>query len=349
MRPRFGRRPAVVAMAVAATLGVAAPPVQAREAREVREADFAAAAQETVAEVLPGHPLRERATRSLASPLAEGEKVRLDTATFAGGGRVLLVARGVGAVREVARRHLPPGSQVVAETTVRRPGAGSRRALITSTADRWGPGLTVLSWSERRGVNYQIAVRGTVTRDDLLRLARALPKDGADVPEKVRSLVARAAPPGDSGVDAVDKNAEFGTFGLTNKVLDGAGAAHDDFGNEATLCNGCTYWSGNWAGLFQHLLYADGRLAYSSIDCMFGAQTASATVAWQRAEGLTADGVAGPDTLGRMDNYLTYLWTDQTVDYVGRVQIITMVRVQDIYYYGPKITYGYGGGTLPGC
>ncbi|TNY36503.1 peptidoglycan-binding domain-containing protein [Thermomonospora catenispora] len=342
MRPRFGRCSAVVAMAVAATVAAASP-------AQARQTDFAAAARQAVAETLPGHTLRERDTRSATSPLAAGEKVAVDTATFTGEGRVLLVARGVGAIREVVRRQLQPGTRVLAETTVPRPGVGSRKALITSTADRWGPGLTVLSWSERRGVNYQIAVRGAVSHDELLRLARALPEDDTGVPERVRSLVARAEPPTDSGVDAVDKNAEFGTFGLSNKVVDGAGVATDDFGNEATLCNGCAYWSGNWAGLFQHLLYADGKMSYSAIDCMFGSQTASATAAWQRMEGLSADGIAGPDTRGRMDNYLTYTWTDDSVEYLGRVRSITMVRVQNLYYYGPKITYDYSGGTMPGC
>lgn len=342
MRPGFGWCSAVTAVAVAATLGAASP-------ARAQQTDFAAAVQQTMDKVLPGHTLRERDTRSAVSPLAAKEKVTLDTAAFSGEGRVVLVARGVGAVREVVRRQLPPGSRVVAETTVSRPGAGSRKALITSTADRWGPGLTVLSWSERRGVNYQIAVRGTVTHDDLLRLARALPADDTDVPEQVRSMVARAEPPTDPGVDAVEEDAEFGTFGLSNKVVDGAGVATDDFSDEATLCNGCTYWSGNWAGLFQHLLYADGKMSYSAIDCMFGSQTASATAAWQRMEGLAADGIAGPDTRGRMDNYLTYLWTDDSVKYLGRVRIITMVRVQNLYYYGPKITYNYSGGTMPGC
>jgi peptidoglycan hydrolase-like protein with peptidoglycan-binding domain len=341
MRSRSVLRCALVAVVTALLpLGLAVRPAHAQAP------DFATMAVRAVAEAMPGHALREKSTRSIDSPLRKSQRVKLNTATFTGRGRAFVVARGVGAIREVTRAQTAPGARVVAETTLRRPGAGTRRALVTSTADEWGPGLTVLSWSERRGVNYQIAVRGPVAQRDLVRLAQALPKDGAKVSETVRSLVAKAKPPVDPGVDGPGG---VGAQGTDNKIVDGAGVATNDLSDEATLCNGCGYWSGNYAGMFQYLLYADGKLAYSSIDCQFGGQTASATVSWQAANGLAADGIAGSDTRGKMDNFLVE-YADGYVDYLGTTRTLTFRRISYLYYYsGAQITYGYGGGTLPAC
>ncbi|SEG09297.1 Putative peptidoglycan binding domain-containing protein [Thermomonospora echinospora] len=341
MRVRSALRYALVIVVTAVLpLGLAVRPAQAQAP------DFTTMAGRAVAKVMPGHALREQAARRLGSPLHKSQRVRLNTATFTGHGRVFVVARTVGAMREVTRAQAAPGTRVTAQPALRRPGAGTRRALVTSSADEWGPGLTTLSWSERPGVNYRIAVRGPVTQRDLVRLAQALPKDGTKVSKKVRSLVAGARPPVDPGVDG---SGGVGVQGTGNKIVDGAGVASNDLSDEATLCNGCGYWSGNYAGMFQYLLYADGKMAYSSIDCQFGGQTASAAANWQAANGLAADGIAGPDTRGRMDNYLAE-YGDGYVDYLGTSRILSFRRISDLYYYGgTQITYGYGGGRLPAC
>jgi peptidoglycan hydrolase-like protein with peptidoglycan-binding domain len=341
MRLRSVLRGALVtAVAALLPLGLAVP-------AHAQAPDFATVAGQAVAKAMPGHKLRDKAARSTASPLDRAQRVTLNTATFTGRDRVLSMVRSVGAVREVTRAQAAPGTRIVAETTLRRPGAGTRPALVTSTADEWGPGLTILSWSERRGVNYQIAVRGPVTQRDLVRLAQALPKDGSKVSKAVRSLVARAKPPVDPGVDGAGG---VGAQGTDNKIVDGAGVATNDLSDEATLCNGCGYWSGNYAGMFQYLLYADGSLSYSSIDCQFGGQTATATANWQSLNGLAADGIAGPDTRGKMDNYLLEYSDGTYVQYLGALSTLYFRRISYLYFYGGvKITYGYGGGTLPAC
>ncbi|REE95248.1 peptidoglycan-binding domain-containing protein [Thermomonospora umbrina] len=341
------RRTAVLSSAIAtavAALSATAQPAQARAA------DFASTARTAVAEALPGHTPRENLKTMRPSPLKKSLEFRWETATFTGRGRVIVLARGVGAVREATRAQLTPGARVIATTGLRRPGAGTRRALVTSTADVWGPGLTELSWSERRGVTYRISVRGPVTQPELVRLAQALPRDRNTVSKAVRALVAKAAPPvrpadldrpGPGGASAQ---------GTGNKIVDGSGGQNDDLTDEATLCNGCSYWNGNWAGMWQHLMYAEGKLYYSEIDCQFGSRTASATVSWQRAEGLAADGIVGPDSRGRADNYLTMSLDGYTVTYVGAARHAEFARIAGHYYkQGAKITYGYGGGIVPGC
>ncbi|HEX2312584.1 MAG TPA: peptidoglycan-binding domain-containing protein [Thermomonospora sp.] len=340
LRRSFALTAATTVATTVVLAGAAAGPAHA--------ADFSAAARKAVAEALPGHTLRDSTQSTPVSPLAKSRTVRVATATFAGPGTVLTVARGVGALREAARAQLSPGSRIVATVQVRRPGAGTRDALVTSAADEWGPGLTSLLWTERRGVNYQIAARGPVRHQDLVRVAQALPKDGTTVSRDVRRLVASAKPPVPSDLDRPGSG-DVSARGTGNRIVDGVDVATNDLSDEATLCNGCAYWSGNWAGMWQHLMYADGKLDYGAIDCQFGAQTASATASWQRSEGLAADGIAGPDTRGRADNYLN-LFYETNVYYMGSVRQIRFGRIGGHYYLGgAKITYGYGGGTLAGC
>ncbi|ACY97348.1 Peptidoglycan-binding domain 1 protein [Thermomonospora curvata DSM 43183] len=366
MRPRpLLRRAAVVVAAPLALLGLMTPPAQARQstaaqpgarqvhlqAPRVQAPDFTTAAKRAVAKALPGHALSERFTYNVTSSLRRSLKVRVELAAFRGKGRVILLARSVGAAREVTRAQQQPGSRILAEPTVRRPGAGARKALLTTTADAAGPGLTILSWSERRGVNYQISVSGRVSRADLVRLAQALPRDDTKVSKKVRSLVAKAKPPVDNGADATGPGkGGVGAQGTGNKWVDGVGIATNDLGDEATLCNGCTYWSGNYAGMIQYFLYADNRMSRSSIDCMFGSQTASAVASWQAARGLAADGIVGPNTRDRMDNKFSMI-ADHVVNYVGTKYILTFERSGGgFYYYGDTgISYGYSGGRLKDC
>jgi hypothetical protein len=72
--------------------------------------------------------------------------------------------------------------------------------------------------------------------------------------------------------------------------VDGTADQHDDWGDEATLSNGGSYWHSNYAALFQTVLWADGFLAQGQIDCRFGPQTAAAARAWQANFGLPQTG-----------------------------------------------------------
>ncbi|RAY17313.1 hypothetical protein DPM19_03080 [Actinomadura craniellae] len=102
--------------------------------------------------------------------------------------------------------------------------------------------------------------------------------------------------------------------------------------------------------MWQYILYADNNMLWSEVDCVFGGGTAAATRQWQRAEGLTADGVVGPNTRGRADNYLAANGT--AVTYFGATGTLSFTRSSGAgyyYYNGIRITYNRSGGTLPGC
>jgi hypothetical protein len=65
---------------------------------------------------------------------------------------------------------------------------------------------------------------------------------------------------------------------------------------------------GNQVGAWQSILWADGYLnkcGSSGIDGIFGSVTKSATQSWQRARGLSADGIVGPLTWGKARSKLT--------------------------------------------
>lgn len=71
-------------------------------------------------------------------------------------------------------------------------------------------------------------------------------------------------------------------------------------------------WLGtNWmkygtnVGGFQFVLSAKG-FNPGRVDCGFGLNTRGATVRMQQQNGLTADGVAGPNTLGRAQTYVVW-------------------------------------------
>lgn len=95
--------------------------------------------------------------------------------------------------------------------------------------------------------------------------------------------------------------------------LDGAGTnPKDDWGSggeadEHTLQQGGTVSQGNVVGVWQNILYADGFLGQCGaigVDGIFGTNTRVATAEWQSDELLVPDGVVGPNTWGRADNYL---------------------------------------------
>ncbi|MFI7578170.1 peptidoglycan-binding protein [Micromonospora sp. NPDC049497] len=81
----------------------------------------------------------------------------------------------------------------------------------------------------------------------------------------------------------------------------GSGDVTDDFGDEGTLRRGGAYANSGATGLWQWILYADGYLTSSDIDCEFGPTTEAATKKWQAARSLTADGIVGTATFGYAD------------------------------------------------
>jgi peptidoglycan hydrolase-like protein with peptidoglycan-binding domain len=333
---------------VTLVLGLAVP-------AEAATTTFAAAVKKAVGASAHGFSPRVSRTARSDSEIAGGPRMVTDEVLFQSGTKVILVRRSVGALREATATARVQAKRVLAGESITRAGAGTRPAVVTSTAASGSTGLTVLSWTERSGVNYTLAARGGVSAATLTRIARALPKDGATVSAATRGLIARAEPlTATANVDktqkypsppnTADKAAALldggtglpGSDGIValstgNLNVDGAGVSTDDLNNEATLCNGCSYSLGNYAGMWQTILWADGKLSSANIDCQFGSQTASATRSWQSHEGLGSDGIVGPNTRSKASSYLiggTY------ISYVGLDHYPTFYRhTSNNYYY----------------
>ncbi|SIN43198.1 peptidoglycan-binding domain-containing protein [Micromonospora cremea] len=78
----------------------------------------------------------------------------------------------------------------------------------------------------------------------------------------------------------------------------GSGTWTDDWGDEGAI-SASTRSHSNVVAMWQMILWADGYLARSGVDCRFGPVTTAATKKWQSARGLVSDGVVGPRTLAR--------------------------------------------------
>ncbi len=95
--------------------------------------------------------------------------------------------------------------------------------------------------------------------------------------------------------------------------IDGFGVYTDDWGNNHTIKQGGSVNSGNIVGVWQSVLWADGALAGSGcsyVDGAFGTNTKNATIFWQAGQFPSDpsewDGIVGPTTWGRADNYLLF-------------------------------------------
>ncbi|MEV7536981.1 MULTISPECIES: peptidoglycan-binding domain-containing protein [Streptomyces] len=77
----------------------------------------------------------------------------------------------------------------------------------------------------------------------------------------------------------------------------------DDWYDEGPLTTSSNSHS-NVVAMWQAILWADGKLAYSGIDCRFGSGTYNATRAWQAAYGVGVDGKVGSETFKKAATYL---------------------------------------------
>ncbi|MFF6993665.1 peptidoglycan-binding protein [Streptomyces sp. NPDC008313] len=117
---------------------------------------------------------------------------------------------------------------------------------------------------------------------------------------KTAALAVVAALGGALAVSAAPASASVGSG-----YVSGQGSINDDWGDEGLL--GAHYHAhSNATALWQAVLWADGKLPYSGIDCWFGGDTVRATQAWQRAHGLDDDGIVGKNTFGKNDSKLSY-------------------------------------------
>lgn len=126
-------------------------------------------------------------------------------------------------------------------------------------------------------------------------------------------------------------------------VVDGSGAAYNDWGDEGTL-SVKKHSKSNATRLWQSVLYADGAkwedaggnlhtFAASDIDGAFGPKTRSATEYWQAAEELEdVDGIVGKETFGQADSFLDGPNNDGTVTYAGLVNKVNFLRLDGRYH-----------------
>ncbi|KUO18715.1 peptidoglycan-binding domain-containing protein [Streptomyces dysideae] len=102
-----------------------------------------------------------------------------------------------------------------------------------------------------------------------------------------------------------------GSYGTT--FVDGGGVLTDDFGDHFeelgnSLCVGCGESSGtDIVLLWQAILVAEHYLDFHEADGYFGPKTKEATIKWQRAAGLSADGMVGNATWSKADDRLVWV------------------------------------------
>ncbi|SNT65977.1 Putative peptidoglycan binding domain-containing protein [Asanoa hainanensis] len=130
-------------------------------------------------------------------------------------------------------------------------------------------------------------------------------------------------------------------------VISGSGAVTDDFADEATLSRTGPFRNSTAVALWQTVLTAEGFLEQSDIDCQFGPATEAATKSFQRRYGLSADGIVGPNTWAKADNYLVN--DGQTPGFLrvgynspNQVQVLGFRRLGNGYYE----TFLDGGGLV---
>ncbi|MER7469083.1 peptidoglycan-binding protein [Streptomyces sp. NPDC097981] len=87
--------------------------------------------------------------------------------------------------------------------------------------------------------------------------------------------------------------------------VDGWDNVTDDWGDEGVLST-TQHANSGATGVWQTILYNDGFLNESDIDCKFGPATAEATRKWQAKYlgASQADGVVGPKTFGKASSWL---------------------------------------------
>jgi len=139
-------------------------------------------------------------------------------------------------------------------------------------------------------------------------------------------------------------NPSMAQASVAQGVIAGSGVVTDDFGDEGTLSRNSPYNKSNAVGLWQTILEAEHLLDSDDVDCQFGPTTEAATKSYQRRFGLTADGLVGPNTWSKADNYLSSdnptespyatVYYDSPSSYVGYLRRVTSTGHYMVYFNG---------------
>jgi hypothetical protein len=117
--------------------------------------------------------------------------------------------------------------------------------------------------------------------------------------------------------------------GSPNAVNGYGDTVTDDWGDNPEICWGCNFsHNTNIVGLWQHILYADGLMGVSDVDCQFGPRTDDATRRWQSRHGVAMDGRVGRNTWGRADDKLAWSHDGFYVYYHGSQHPVRLFRGQ---------------------
>ncbi|GEB49785.1 MULTISPECIES: peptidoglycan-binding domain-containing protein [Streptomyces] len=109
----------------------------------------------------------------------------------------------------------------------------------------------------------------------------------------------------------------------------GGGALADDWDDEGLLGENLPVRS-DLAALWQTVLWADGYLDKSRIDCHYSRATRRATRAWQSNHALPADGIVGQQSFGKAARRLVR--RDGLVVFEGKRHDVPLRRAEDGRY-----------------
>lgn len=97
-----------------------------------------------------------------------------------------------------------------------------------------------------------------------------------------------------------------------------ASAHHSNsFSGFPTVKSGST---GNYVKFLQASL--DLRYSPGPIDGIFGSQTRSAVIAYQKSKGITADGIVGPNTWNKLRSEFSYYYSGSIIDQTSNYSIV---------------------------
>ncbi|MFI6226601.1 peptidoglycan-binding protein [Micromonospora echinospora] len=139
-------------------------------------------------------------------------------------------------------------------------------------------------------------------------------------------------------------------------VVHGTGDWRDDWSDEGDLSQSA-YARSNVAAMWQAILWADGKLTSTAdIDCIFGPDTHTATMSWQRAHDLDDDGIVGKNTFGEASwNLSGTSGSGNQIIYYGSYggRYVTFTRVDNgrwgMYLGNELKTLWYNDATFSAC